>query len=110
MSCASGGNIIRFVGPEKGSTARPESRENDAPGRTSVVMMDKNDRTADIVWSPRAPLHFASTITTTKTTKNNRITIIKIYILYARVFYADAISSTHARPNTLSGSLSVEML
>jgi len=64
MSCASGGNIIRFVGPEKGSTARPESRKNDAPGRTSVVMMAKNDRTADIrVRSPRAPLHFASTIT-----------------------------------------------
>jgi len=32
-------------------------------------MMAKNDRTADIVRSPRAPQHFASTITTTKTTK-----------------------------------------
>jgi len=46
---------------------RQESRKNDAPGGTSVVMMAKNDRTSDILRSLRALLSFAST-TTTKTT------------------------------------------
>lgn len=63
MWFASGDNITRFVRPEKGSTMIQKSRKNDAPGGTSVVVMAKNERTSDIIRSPRALLSFASTTT-----------------------------------------------
>lgn len=41
MSCASDGNIMRFVGLENGSTERPESRKNDASGQTAGLWCPK---------------------------------------------------------------------
>lgn len=41
MPCASGGNIMQFVGPENGSTKRPENRKNDASGQIAGLWCPK---------------------------------------------------------------------